>query len=118
MKSCRRPLTASDREKSGGLKIRNEENNGASGDDFVQIIECQRRIRAASLWFEKQNLPDKSQRMRAAFLRGNKKFNAIGKEDQPDLVVVSNGAESEQDTRLPPPIRVLIAWCCRNFPMR
>src|SRR5439155_1002523 len=42
------------------LKIRNEENHSASCDNFIQIIEGQRRLCAASLWFEKQNLPDKS----------------------------------------------------------
>jgi hypothetical protein len=46
--------------KIGRLKIRNEENHGASCDDLIQIVEGQRRICAASLWFEKQNLPDKS----------------------------------------------------------
>jgi hypothetical protein len=82
--------------KIGGLKIRNEENNGASRDDFIQIVECQCRIRAASLWFEKQDLSDESQRVRAAFLRRDKKFNAIGKENEPDLVIIPNRAESEQ----------------------
>src|SRR5437870_6957067 len=46
--------------KIGRLKIRNEENHSASCDNFIQIIEGQRRLCAASLWFEKQNLPDKS----------------------------------------------------------
>jgi len=82
--------------KIGRLKIRNEENDCASRDDFVQIVECQRWIRAASLWFEKQDLSDESQRVGAAFLRGDKKFNAIGKEDEPDLVIIPNRAESEQ----------------------
>jgi hypothetical protein len=59
-KSCRRPLTCQRSRKIGRLKIRNEENHGASCDDLIQIIEGQRRICAASLWFEKQNLPDKS----------------------------------------------------------
>src|SRR5437660_2721592 len=49
--------------KIGRLKIRDEENNGAPRDDFIQIVEGQRRIRAASLWFEKQNLSNKSQRV-------------------------------------------------------
>ena len=35
-------------------------------------------------------------RMGAAFLRGNEKLHAIGKEKQPDLVVVADGAEGEQ----------------------
>src|SRR5206468_6290439 len=64
-----------------GLKIRNEENNGAPCDDFIQIVEGQRRICAASLWFEKQNLSDKSQRVRATFLRRDKKFNAVSEEN-------------------------------------
>src|SRR4030095_6057082 len=82
--------------KIGRLKIRNEENHGASCDNFIQIVEGQRRLCAASLWFEKQNLPDESQCMRAAFFRRNKKFNAIGEEDEPNLVVVPDRAESEQ----------------------
>jgi hypothetical protein len=81
--------------KIGGLKIRNEENNGAARDDFIQIVEGQRLIRAASLWFEKQNLSDEPQCVRAAFLRGNKKFNAVSEEDEPDLVIVPDCAESE-----------------------
>ena len=69
MKSCRRPLTASEREKSPRLKIGNEKDNRASRHDLVQIIECERRIRAASFRFEKENFANESQRMRAAFLR-------------------------------------------------
>jgi hypothetical protein len=34
--------------------------------------------------------------MGAAFLGMNKKLNAIGEEDEPDLVIVPNRAESEQ----------------------
>jgi len=56
--------------KIGGLKIRNEKNNGASGDDFIQIVEGQPRICAASLWFEKQNLPDKSVACESALSSG------------------------------------------------
>jgi hypothetical protein len=82
--------------KIGRLKIRNEENHGAACDNFIQIVEGQRRLSAASLWFEKQNLSDKSQRMGAAFLWRNKKLNAIGEEDKPDLVIVPDRAESEQ----------------------
>src|SRR2546430_5690175 len=82
--------------KVGRLKIRNEENHGASCDNFIQIVEGQGRFCAASLWFEKQNLPDESQRMGSAFLWRNKKLNAIGKENEPDLVIVPNRAESEQ----------------------
>src|SRR5437762_10746157 len=46
--------------KIGHLKIRNEENHGAACDNFIQIVEGQRWLCAPSLWFEKQNLPDKS----------------------------------------------------------
>src|SRR5438876_11076382 len=46
--------------KIGRLKIRNEENHGAACDNFIQIVEGQRWLCAPSLWFEKQNLPDKS----------------------------------------------------------
>src|SRR4029077_3107208 len=82
--------------KIGRLKVRNEENHCASCDNFIQIVEGQPRLCAASLWLEKQNLPDKPQRMGSAFLWRDKKLNAIGEEDQPDLVIVPDRAESEQ----------------------
>ena len=46
--------------------------------------------------FEEQNLPDQPQRVRAAFLRRNKKFNAIGEKNQSDLVIVPNCTKREQ----------------------
>src|SRR4029450_2829559 len=59
--------------KIGCLKIRNEEHNSASCDNFVQIVEGHRRVCAASLWFEKEDFADESQRMGATFLRRNEK---------------------------------------------
>src|SRR4030095_802141 len=82
--------------KIGRLEIRNEEHHGAARDNLGQIIEGQRRFRAASLWFEEQNFSDKSQRMRAAFLWWNKKLDAIGEKNQANLVIVPNCTESEQ----------------------
>src|SRR6266540_5621393 len=92
------PLTAHGERsrKIGGLKIRNKEDNGAACDNFIKVIEGERRLCTASLWFEKQNLSDKSQRMGPAFLWGNKQFHAIGEEDETDLVIIPDRAKSEQ----------------------
>src|SRR5262249_54004541 len=60
------------------LKIRDEKHNGAAGDDFIQVIEGQPGFGAAALWFEKQNLANDTQRVRATFLRRNKKLDAVG----------------------------------------
>ena len=44
---------------------------------------------------KKQDLPNQPQGMRSAFLRRNKKFNAIGEKNQPDLVVIPYRAERQ-----------------------
>ena len=77
------------------LKIRNEKDDRPARDNVVQVIECQCRLGAASLRFKKQNLANEAQSVRSAFFRWNKKFDAIGEKYQPDLVVVTNSAESE-----------------------
>src|SRR5437773_5283576 len=82
--------------KIGRLKIRDEKHNCTSCDDLIQVIERQRWFRSASLRFEKQNLTDEPQSMGPAFFWRNEKFNAIGKENEADLVIVSDRAEGEQ----------------------
>src|SRR6266536_5809088 len=78
------------------LKVRNEKNDCAARDDFIQIIERQRRFCPASSRFKKQNLADEPQGVRAAFLWRNKKFDPIGEENETDLVVIPDRAEREQ----------------------
>ncbi len=78
------------------LEIGDEENDRASGDDVVQVIERQARQRAAALRLEIKNLADQTQRVRAAFLRRNEKLDLIREENEPDLVVVSDRAEGEE----------------------
>src|ERR1051326_1937961 len=86
--------------KIGRLKIRDEKNDGTSRHDLIQVIERQRRLRAAPLRLEEQNLADQPQRVRSAFFWWNKKLDAIGKEKQPDLVIVPDRAEGEQASNL------------------
>ena len=59
------------------LEIGDEENDRASRDDVVQIIEREARQRAAALRLEVKNLADQTQRVRAAFLRRNEKLDLI-----------------------------------------
>ena len=96
MKSCRRPLDRERLGKIGRLKIGNEKDNGTSRHDLVQRIERQRGICSATFRLEKQDFANEAQRVRATFLRRNKKFDPIGEEKQADLVIVANGAEREQ----------------------
>ena len=86
--------------KIGRLKIRYEKNDRAPRDDLVQVIKRQRRLRAASLRLEKQNLPDEPQCVRAALFWWDKKLDAIREENQPNLIVVPNRAEGEQTRNL------------------
>src|SRR4029453_12147454 len=78
------------------LKIRDKKDHCAACNNLIQIIECQRRFRTASLRLKKQNLTNKTQGMRPTFFRRNKKLNAICEKNEANLVVVPNGAESEQ----------------------
>ena len=78
------------------LEIGDEENDRAPRDDVVQIIERQARQGAAALRLEVKNFADQTQRVRAAFLRRDEKLDLIGKENQPDLVVVPDRAEGEE----------------------
>src|SRR6266403_866986 len=84
----------------GRLKIRDEENRRASRYDLIQVIERQSRLGASSLRLEKQNLADEPQGVRPAFFWRNKKFDAIGEKDQPDLVIVPDCTECEQTSHL------------------
>src|SRR5206468_2044173 len=88
------------------LKIRDEKDDRAPCHNFVEVIKRQRRFRAASLRLEKQNLANESQRVRSAFFRRDKKFHAIGEEDEPDFVVVPDCTEGEQACNF-----------CRQFPL-
>src|SRR5260370_30599890 len=62
------------------LKIRDEKYNRTASHNFVQIIECQSGLRAASLWFEKQNFSNDTQRVRTTLLRRNEKLDAVGEQ--------------------------------------
>src|SRR5436190_19243479 len=64
--------------------------------DLVQIVEGHGRLRAPALGFKEENLPDQPQRVQPSFFRWDEKFDMIGKENEPDLVVVANGAKREQ----------------------
>src|SRR4029077_11690475 len=86
--------------KIGCLKIRYKEDDRAPCHDLVQIIKCQRRVCAARLRLEKQNLPNKSQRVGPALFRRNKKLYSISEKDQADLVIVPDRAEGEQTGNL------------------
>ena len=86
--------------KIGRLKIRYEKNDRTPRHDLVQVIKCQRRLRAASLRLKKQNLPDEPQCVRAALFWWDKKLDAIREENQPNLIVVPNRAEGEQTRNL------------------
>ena len=62
------------------LKIRDEKYNRTASHNFVEIIKCQSGLCATSLWFEKQNFSDDTQRVRTTLLRRNEKLDAVGEQ--------------------------------------
>ena len=100
------------------LKIGDEENDRATGDDVVQIIEREARQRAAALRLEKKNFANQTQGVGAPFLRRNEKLDLIGEEKEPDLVVVADGAEGEQTGDFRRQLAFRLCRRCRNFPKR
>ena len=99
------------------LEIRDEENDRASRDNVVQIIERQARQCAAALRLEVRISADQTQRVRAAFFGGNEKLDLIRKEDQPDLIVVSIALKASRQATSAASL-AFDTWRCRNFPMR
>src|SRR4029077_9338039 len=59
------------------LKIGDEKYNRTASHNLVQVIKSQPRLGATSLWFEKQNFSNDTQRVRTALLWRNEKFDAV-----------------------------------------
>ncbi len=78
------------------LEVGDEKHDRATRLHFVQVSQRQRRIGPAALRFEEENFADQTERVRAAFLRRDVELHLVGEEEQPDLVVIPDGAEGEQ----------------------
>ena len=62
----------------------------------MQIVERQREVGAAPLGLDVQHLADHPERPVLALLRRHEALDPVGEQDQPDLVVVADGAQREQ----------------------
>ena len=81
--------------KVGRLEIGDQENDGASVQDAVQVAQGAGRIGTASLRLEVKDVADEAQGVRAAFARREIMLHVIGEEEQTDFVVVADGGKGE-----------------------
>ena len=69
-------------------------------DEPIESFESACNIGAAALSLEEENFADDAQCVTSAAKRWNEQLDVIGKEEQPDFVVVADGAEGENARRL------------------
>ncbi len=81
---------------AGGNKIRHQKHHGAPRDDAIQIFQRQADVGALSLRLMIQQLAQHPQHVALAFFRRHEFLDAVGENNQADLVVVLDRRERQQ----------------------
>ena len=74
-------------------EIRDHENHSTTRDDTIHVIQRSGEVGSPPLGFEIEHFANQTQRVQTAFLRRDEQLDLVGEKQQPDLVVIVDGAK-------------------------